>query len=82
MSEPLWSGHFDINEASARIGSDCVGFRPELLAAESEVPEFTRSYFASVPPGEGHPAYFLGITHVLHKGMVDVTQQGVSVVVV
>ena len=81
MREVFWSGHFDINEASAKLGSECQMFSPELLASVSEVPELTRSHYASIPPsGERHPLYFLGIPHVLHKGTLDTTRQGISIV--
>jgi hypothetical protein len=79
MTEVFWSGHFDIGEASARIGAECLPFSPELLDTVAEVPDLAREYYASVPPG-GPLALFLGIPHVLYRGQLDTRPDGISIV--
>ena len=80
MKEIFWSGRFDIDEASLKLGSECEAFRPELLESLSEIPELTRNHYASVQQSEGHPLYFLGIPHILYKGEIDTAQEGISIV--
>jgi hypothetical protein len=86
--EAYWSGHFDIEKASAEVGLDCVPFSPELLRGLGEVPEATRDYYAHVTAeaaagasrAGSFPAIFLHTPHVLYKGQLDTTLDGVSIV--
>jgi hypothetical protein len=79
QSETYWTGHFDVDEASDQIGRDCSPFTSESLEGLAEVTSTARSHFASVAPG-GRPLLFLGIPHVLYKGQLDTTLEGVSIV--
>lgn len=80
MSRVFWSGDFDINESSAQIGEECAPLLLEQLDSCAEVPALASEYYASVPPGGGPLALFLGITHVLYKGEIDTSQEGISIV--
>ena len=80
-SKILWADQFDIDEESIGIGRDCTSFVPQALEALSEVTDTARSHYSSVEPGGGEPLMlFLGIPHVLYKGELDTTVEGISVV--
>jgi hypothetical protein len=76
---PFWSGQFDVTEASEQLGRECLPFEPERLLDFAEVPDAARAYYASVPSGSQLPL-FLYVPHVLYKGRIDLTQDGVSVI--
>jgi hypothetical protein len=87
-SETYWAGQFDVEKASATIGRDCVWFDPRLLDELREVPQATREHYASVTPEAaaktarmGHfPVLYLHTPHVLYKGQLDTSLEGVSIV--
>ena len=79
LLQPFWSGRFNIDEASAQIGRECLPFRPELLDVFAEVPRAARAYYESVSPGSP-VILFLGVPHVLYKGELDVHSPGVSII--
>ena len=76
---PLWSGKFDVDAASEQIGSDCLPFDPAALADFTEIPEATRRYYSSVPPGAAL-LLFLNVPHVFYRGRIDLNLEGVSIV--
>jgi hypothetical protein len=76
---PLWSGHFDVEDASSIIGSECVAFEPCRLAEYAGIREPTSSYFARVQPGEPI-MYFLSAVHVFYKGTIDLESPGVRII--
>jgi hypothetical protein len=79
LSTFLWSGHFNVAEASEEIGRDCLPFSVETLDLFTEVPAAAREYYASVVQGSGI-ALFLGIPHVLHQGVINLKQDGISII--
>lgn len=79
LSTFLWSGQFDVADASEAIGRDCLPFSSETLALFTEVPASAREYYKSVAPGSA-VALFLGIPHVLHRGAIDLKQDGIRVI--
>jgi hypothetical protein len=87
-SETYWAGHFDVEKASVQIGLDCAPFDPELLDELGEVPQATRDHYASVTAeaaaqaGQAgtFPVLFLHTPHILYKGQLDTTIEGVSIV--
>jgi anaerobic selenocysteine-containing dehydrogenase len=56
-----------------------VPFEPQSLHRYAEVPDAVRRYYASVEPGSDL-ALFLGIPHVLYRGRIDLTFEGVEIV--
>jgi len=79
LSTFLWPGQFNVAVASEEIGRDCLPFSAETLDLFMDVPTAAREYYASVVPGAG-VALFLGIPHVLHRGPIDLKQDGISIV--
>ena len=78
LREAFYSGQFDVEAASAQIGRECLPFEPDTLTSLAEVPEATRAFY-SASQTSSFPL-FLFVPHVLYRGTLDVTQQGVSVV--
>ena len=79
MHTTYWSGTFDVEEASAELGRECVPYDAGRLKEYSQVPREARDFYAGVESGAPLPL-FLWIPHVLYRGRLDLTQPGIEVI--
>ncbi len=79
MHTAYWSGTFDVEEASAELGRECVPYDAGRLKEYSQVPQGARDFYAGVGSGAPLPL-FLWIPHVLYRGRLDLTQPGIEVI--
>lgn len=76
---PLWPGQFDVDAASAQIGSDSLPFDPVVLSGFAAIPEAALRYYAGEPAGSPL-MLFLNVPHVLYRGSIDLNHDGVTIV--
>lgn len=79
LLQAFYSGEFNIGAASEQIGRECLPFEPDLLQKFSEIPSATRAYYSSTAPGSPVMLY-LHVPHVLYRGRLDLSQDGISVI--